>query len=183
MSVGITGHTKGIGAGLYQAFAARGETVHGYSRTNGYDITSPGATDRILDHLMLNGGHTLILNAQSGFMQTHQLYAALKFWREDPEKTIIAISSNASDDIKRNAWPYSVQKLALDAAMDQMHLSSKCRLINIKPGVVDTDFARLLPDYIKRISVDDVVRVVLFAYDQPREMLIKSITVQPRLNI
>jgi NADP-dependent 3-hydroxy acid dehydrogenase YdfG len=183
MPVGITGHTKGIGAAIASEFINRGEEIFGFSRSNGFDITHPDTIDRILSILAENNCHTLVLNAQAGFIQTNQLYAVLKRWRDDPTKTIITISSNASDDTRRNAWPYSVQKLALDAAMDQMHALSKCRLINIKPGVVDTEFANVLPTTVKRIDVGDVVRAIMFAYDQPENILIKSITIQPRQNI
>lgn len=182
MPVGITGHTKGIGLALSQEFCRRGETVIGFSRSNGFDITDSSTMPRMMAACSENQCHTLVLNAQAGFIQTHQLYAIAKAWGEDPTKTIIAISSNASDDTRRNAWMYSIQKLALDAAMDQLHAKVQCRLLNIKPGVVDTEFAHVIQGDFKKLTVDDVVTAVFFAFDQPRHVLIKSITIQPRQN-
>ena len=49
MKVAVTGHTSGIGQGLYQYFAAQGHEVLGYSRSNGYAL--PDAEDRVLQQI------------------------------------------------------------------------------------------------------------------------------------
>ena len=45
MKVAITGHTNGIGLGLYNYFVDRGHQLVEFSRSNGY--TMPEANDRV----------------------------------------------------------------------------------------------------------------------------------------
>lgn len=49
MKVAITGHTSGIGQGLYQYFQSQGHEVKGYDRTNGYAL--PSNQTRVLDEV------------------------------------------------------------------------------------------------------------------------------------
>jgi len=66
MIIGLTGHTKGFGPLIKNHFEDKGNTVIGFSRTNGYDIKSRSSRDKILDHEF----DILINNAVSGFGQT-----------------------------------------------------------------------------------------------------------------
>lgn len=40
MKIGITGHTSGLGKAIYEHFQSLGHDCIGFSRSNGYDITS-----------------------------------------------------------------------------------------------------------------------------------------------
>ena len=182
MAVAITGHTRGIGQGLAQAFAQRGETVVGFSRSTGWDITAANTTQRMLEEVSRQNCHTLILNAHAGFVQTNQLYAAFNLWKDFSDKTIIVLGSYASHNIARKrVYPYAVQKAALDSAANQLHKLGRCRIINVRPGLVDTERAdKFFPKDKKRMSVDTLVKIILYAYDLPRDLLLQELVVIPR---
>ena len=151
----ITGHTRGIGQGLAQAFAQRGETVVGFSRSTGWDITAANTTQRMLEEVSRQNCHTLILNAHAGFVQTNQLYAAFNLWKDFSDKTIIVLGSYASKLMAADRInPYAIQKASLDSAADQLHKLGRCRIINVRPGLVDTQRADLYwPQEIGRAHV------------------------------
>ena len=49
MIVRITGHTKGIGKCLYDDLVAEGHDVVGYSRSNGFDISTKQSREIIIE--------------------------------------------------------------------------------------------------------------------------------------
>ena len=68
---------------------------------------------------------------------------------------IINVSSVASDKLYEKIFPYSIHKKALDLACLQLQqIDSKCRVINIKLGRMDTEMVahrtgpKLDPNYV-----------------------------------
>ena len=49
MKIAITGHSKGLGRSVFNHFQAKGHTVMGFSRSNGYDISKD--QDKILEKI------------------------------------------------------------------------------------------------------------------------------------
>lgn len=180
LNVAITGHTKGIGLGLAIEFANRGSNVFGFSRSNGYDITTQSSTNDIMSEVIANKCEVLILNAQYEFQQVYQLYAIYELWKTDPTKTVVVLGSMAADKVDSYFHPYSVHKNALDRAVEQLHTNCKCRIINIKPGYTDTPAIQHLK--MKKMPVSQIVNTIFWTLDQPDDVIIRSVVLSPRLN-
>jgi len=132
IKVGITGHTKGLGAALFERFSVNC-FVEGFSRSNGYDIRR---FDQICD--AVKDCDIFINNAYDRYSQVDLLYAVYDMWK-DQDKKIINISSMASEGIKSYLHPYAVHKIALDAAFKQIaSQNNPCKVVNIKPSWIDT---------------------------------------------
>ena len=121
--IGITGHTKGIGLGLYNAFINLGHIVHGYSRSNDYDLSHEITIDRIILSISESNQDTFILNAEHDYTQVKLLYALDRLWAADKNKTIMVIGSiSATYPNREPPHEYSIQKIALDKAVEQLHI-------------------------------------------------------------
>jgi NADP-dependent 3-hydroxy acid dehydrogenase YdfG len=141
-NIGITGHTKGIGKGLYDHFSKLGCNVLGFSLENGFDISKN--RDEIISwtkecDLFFN-------NAYSGYSQVE----LAKLWQQEHwhnNHYIINTSSMAAEplaDIPNNfPWlkPYGEEKYAINKVSWEInHSGSKCKSIVIMPGVCQTNF-------------------------------------------
>ena len=91
MKIAITGHTKGIGQALAEAYQSRGHEIVGLSRSTGHNIRSiPKCAD------LIETCDMFVNNAQAGFAQTELLFEMHRRWRAQ-EKTIISIGSQITN--------------------------------------------------------------------------------------
>jgi len=144
MKVIITGHTRGIGLALSNKFQTLGYEVIGYSLSQGCDIGNP-------EHRA-----TLIRNAQAvdlfinnAFHPTGQSDLLSEFNIAYPDKAIINISSKGAlvdINLVKNTQlkAYNTIKQNLNAIANQLMLNGS-RILNILPGVVDTDMGKMFP--------------------------------------
>ena len=173
MRVAVTGHTGGIGLAIAEAFRARGHEVLGLSRSTGYDLARP---DRIVEaaaecDLLVNNRHQY--NDDS---QLQVLFRMAERW-SGQDKTIINLGSRAGECyILGRQDAYSVYKHALDAACQQLSNRSdpRPRVVNIRPGWVDTDSVK--GRQVPKLSPEDVARVVIWVVDQPAHVYVSSVT-------
>ena len=173
--IAITGHTKGIGLALSNYYTALGIEVIGFSRSNGYDIRKGLDQERIINESQ--DCDLFINNAYFRYAQIDLLQRWYGFHQKKSNYMIVNMSSLAGDACMHlgKVYPYGLHKKALDDASYQMNMAAgcKCKIINIKPGHIKTDFltetstytyAQLRqPDSI--MSVDQLVKVVAFAVD------------------
>ena len=135
MKVAITGHTAGIGQAFATWFADQGHEVVGLSRRTGRNIRSiPKCVGDIVDCDMF------INNAQAGFAQTELLYKVWHQWHSEP-KLIWLIGSIMSTQYATDfeMQEYQLQKQTIDRAYYNLkNTPSKCNLMLIRPGKVDT---------------------------------------------
>jgi len=120
MKYAVTGHTEGIGAGLYNRL--EGNCI-GFSRANGYDITVPDDRLKILHESA--DCDVLINNAFAGFGQSELLLDAFYHWG-DTNKTIINVGSR----IAEGSLPSSVNKGLLSYQMHKASLKHLCTDLN-----------------------------------------------------
>ena len=180
-SVAITGHTRGIGRGIAEEFKNRNWDVIGFSRSNGFDIAEHDCISRMISVVKENDCDVVVINAYHGFMQIHQLFEFSKLWEHDVNKTIITIGSTSGTEWRRPyPYKYGVAKLALDTAVENLQFASKCRILHIRPGYVDTDFVANTNWH--KMPVSQVVSAVFWMFDQPSTVLVKSLTIDPRPN-
>lgn len=177
-TIGITGHTTGIGLGLSIAFRSVGDSVIGYSRSNDFDLNKIHTVDRIAFSMNENNCDIAIINAYLRYTQVELLYKLDEMWKDNSNKTIITISSNSGDGIKNWPHPYAVHKSALDKAVEQLQSCRPYRLINIRPGYVDTLRVKDVVD--PKLNVSDIVSTIMHCIDMPINALIRNITITPR---
>jgi NADP-dependent 3-hydroxy acid dehydrogenase YdfG len=174
VKVAITGHTSGIGLALADAFRARGDEVVGLSRSTGYDMAKDRA--RVVEaasrcDLFVNNRHQY-----NDDTQLQLLFGVAEAWKGQ-DKTIINLGSRAGECyIQGRLDPYSVYKRALDAASQQFfnRQDQRPRVVNIRPGWVDTDSVKATE--VSKLSPRDVASVVMWVVDRPRHIYVSSVT-------
>ena len=161
MRIALTGHTSGIGLALTKQC----DNWIGFSRSNGFDINKPKP---IIEEAL--NCDVFINNAHDKFAQVDLLYALWKEWK-DEEKQIVCISSVSPDVTKNKMWTYSTEKSALDHACEQLQNSKgNCRIINIKPGFVDTPRVASF-DAEHKMDPDYIAKVILWCIEQPEYLM------------
>lgn len=167
--VAITGHTAGIGEGLFQYYA---ELAVGFSRSTGYDLSKSGTVDTIINQsidteIFINNAY--VPGAQTElakkWFQTHQNQKHLLI----NISSISTIASLYMDDKYPN---YTKHKTELDKISWDINFSNyPAKCINISPGVVDTKMAH--PDYANKfksrntlITVEEIVMLIVENIDQ-----------------
>lgn len=164
MKVAITGHTRGIGLALYDYFIKNNCEVIGFSRTNGYDISSPLCRNQII--LLSTDADIFINNAYSGDGSQFSLLKKMHRQWTGTDKKIINISTRYTNgkDV------YCIHKKYMDDfCAEQVY--NKPFVLNIKPGLTDTDRVKNINNV--KMNTDQVVQIVDWALKQ--NLLIHSI--------
>jgi len=174
----VTGHTAGIGLAISEMLGESGYDVRGFSRSTGHEL--PQAVDRIVDEA--DDCDVFVNNAfvYHDFTQVELLYKLYLRWNEIEGKTIINISSRAGDFSNSGRIDgYSMIKHALDTASRQLSnvRQSKCRVVNIKPGWVDTASVRSVDVF--KLAPQDVAEAVGWILERPSRVYVTSISLQP----
>jgi hypothetical protein len=153
MKVAITGHTKGIGRSIYDYFK-QSHIILGFSRSNGYDIRCDESRNKILDYI--KDFDIFVNNAYSNFddNQLKLLQEVFGLWK-GTNKIIINISSRYVNDTNQ----YCITKNKQDQFCNA-NIYNLPKIINIKPGLIDTDRVKNQPG--NKLSTDDVVTVLEF---------------------
>lgn len=169
MNVAITGHTSGIGLSIANYFWGRGDTVLGYSRSNGYNINDSTTRKKIVDSAA--DCKIFVNNAYNNFdnSQEEMLRAIFNQWRDRGDRLIINISTRWTKD----DHPYCLTKRSLDKFCED-NLYSKPAILNLKPGWIDTP--RVLQFKKQKMPADVLVKLLDYAICNWPEQRISSIT-------
>ena len=196
MKIAITGHTSGVGKSLYNKLKKDGHRVFGFSRSNGYDLSNKKEFIKLVnevahpDNLVYSDKNwrsitetdIFINNAYHNWSQVDLLYEVYHDWK-DKDKIIINIGSVTGDSSKKYMHEYQIHKIALDNACKQLQPLGKCKVVNVRPGWIDTNFIKgrknSIPKNIKILKADQIADIVLYIINQPKEICIKSISVEP----
>jgi hypothetical protein len=171
MKVAITGHTSGIGQGLYNYFQKRGYPVQGFDQTNGFVL--PDAESRVLEQIL--DCDVFINNALPVSSQIFLLRELWPYW-VNQNKKIIVVGSLASQmpEVWVELKEYRQQKKELDDLCKTLRYDSltiPCSLISIHPGFVTTNiFTDLnvpMPSAEQCMSVAQVVDMVDYVLSSP----------------
>lgn len=168
MNVAITGHTKGIGNAIFNYFNTNENTVVGFSRSNGYNISDRESRNRIIN--TIEHFDIFVNNAYNNFddSQFYMLEEILNKWK-DSNKIIINISTRWTD----NTNPYSKSKLKLDQLCES-HKFSPVNLINLKPGLTDTTRVKLIKG--ERMESESIIDVIDFILKSSNKFNVQSIS-------
>ena len=161
MKIAITGHTSGIGLALTKQC----NNWIGFSRSNGYDINNP----KPWFHRQAMRCDVFVNNAHDRYAQVDLLYKVWEEWK-DQNKQIVCISSVSPDVTKNKMWTYSTEKCALNHACEQLQNSKgKCRIINIKPGYIDTPRVAGTDEY--KMDPNYIAKLILWSIRQPEYLM------------
>jgi len=177
MKIGITGHTSGIGLALFDHLKKNHE-VYGYSRSNGYAL--PESIERITSKskdfdVFINNAFNYV-DGKYDYSQIDLLTKLAGQWKSEFQKTIINISSRSPDYNMQAS--YDVMKRQLDETSKQFSLDNtiQCKIINLKPGCVDTESQRKV---IKpKLKVENVISIVDFCLSLPPDINVYSLSFQ-----
>jgi NADP-dependent 3-hydroxy acid dehydrogenase YdfG len=190
MKISITGHTAGLGLGLFNYYTAKGHEVIGFSRTNGYDLAEDNNIIRIVKES--TDCDVFINNAFHEFAQVKLLYFLNLIWEKDTTKTHVVIGSIAGDGVDHFFKPYAIAKGAVDKTVSQLQVNAKYRLINIRPGNFKKDNPNTSTGFFapkigknsnilqnpSRIEMEDLIQFI----DQmilQKSLKVQSVTVVP----
>lgn len=178
MKIAITGHTSGVGQGIYEFYKKHKHEVLGFSRTNGYDINRD--SHKIVEDA--KDSDIFINNAYYDFSQIDILFKLWEQWH-DKEKIVININSV----IHLISYPYTyhpyfsrykVHKLSLDRAVRELQQTpSKCQVSQITPGYIETESLIEAFKSKKKLSVKDIVEMVDFIITSKSNFKVHNIVV------
>lgn len=174
MRIAITGHTKGIGQGLYTELSKE-HTVDGFSRSNGYDISTE--QDRLIE--IVKDYDVFINNAHMGNHQVTLFTKLFSLW-QNKDRTIVNIGSISKYLETHNnglkVGPYAQSKINLNKQAIHKTLSGnkKCRIITVNPGFVHTDMSSHVKN-TEMLKVDELVPIISYAISLPQHIEIGDI--------
>ena len=152
MKIAITGHTGLVGKALVYECAKQHIEVLGFSRSNGYDITSPESVGNLITDakecdIFVNNAYT------NSYHQVDLLYRLYDAWKTKL-KTIINIGTTASGYYEHEEpWVYGTHKSALDDACRRMqseHNKHPLKVINIKPYYIGEESYAIPPEQLAK---------------------------------
>jgi NADP-dependent 3-hydroxy acid dehydrogenase YdfG len=167
MKIAITGHTKGIGNAVYNYFAENNE-VHGFSRSNGYNISDKLSREKIAN--TVKEFDIFVNNAYNNY-DSSQLLMLIEMssrWK-DTNKIIINISSRHTNADNR----YSFTKKQLNEFCEK-NLYNKLYILNISPGLVNTD--RVKDVQGSKMETTEIISVIDFALNNRSKFKVHNIT-------
>jgi hypothetical protein len=163
MKYAITGHTQGIGQGLFERLQPN---AIGFSLSTGYDITKKEDRSRIIEESL--DCDVFINNAPGGFGQTYLFLELFTKWKNDPSKTIINVGSRIAEvdslpDMYSHLMEYQAEKLILKEMSNRVP-PCKCKVNYRWFAYVGT--AKILAKYPHftandYITVDESVDIIL----------------------
>lgn len=151
MKVAITGHKNGLGKELAAWFVGSKDEVVGFDKVDGFDANKLKMKD-------IEDCDMFINNAWDSFVQVKLFNMVYNAWRHDSTKTIVNISSMASN--KEILDNYSASKKMLDEMSDRSVFYGKCKTHNIKLGYMNTSFAIHLKKSEDALDVSEASRQI-----------------------
>lgn len=163
MEVIITGHTRGIGLALANKFQSLGYSIKGYSISQGCDIGNAEHRNQII-----KDSHDASIFINNAFHPTGQAELLKEFNIAYPDKNIINISSKGSLlDVSLIKNPelqvYIASKQYLNSIANHLMLNNT-KILNVLPGLVDTDMVRMFP--VPKLQPDYVADVVVEQFEK-----------------
>jgi len=166
MKVIITGHTRGIGAAIKKYFEDKGHIVVGFSKSTGFDISNPIIRERIANlsmdaDIFVNNAFNDIDDSQNSLLKK-----IFNKWQGQDKKII-----NISTRYTQGTDLYSIKKKRLDEFCNE-NIYQQPKIINIKPGLVDTDRVKNIKQ--PKMDTNEVIKVLDWILQQ--DIQIHSVT-------
>lgn len=175
--VAITGHTRGIGLAIAEYYNKNGYEILGFSRSNGYDISNIKNRQKIIEKsiicdIFVNNAMSFTDNSQTILLdEMIQIWAGLN-------KMLINISSISGNHVYRgysHHWEYAKHKYNQDVLCNKHY--GLPWVVNIKPGLVDTDLTKSV--MLSKIQIDTISNVLDFIHSNRSNFRTTSISFIP----
>ena len=183
----ITGTSRGIGKALKEKLESDGHKIISLNRADGFDLKRQYTylENKLLKEL--KNADVFINNVHYDYVQVKLLRSAFTYWQKQ-SKVIINMSSTTADKSKdgvlgRKIHPkmfdYQIQKTALDTTSQKLSDLGRCKVVNIRPGWVDTEAsAEYIPPLgLTKLKTDVIADAVTYILNQPWEVYIKNISI------
>lgn len=194
MKIAITGHTSGIGKCLYDTFTENGNTVLGFSRSNGYDITSADDRKRIVDEttdcdVFINNAFNFVdmasncqLNLLEEVYEKHYNNEIINkiVPQKNLDKILIINMGSLIEDIPDSSF---VKTEMLDYKKSKTVINEYCKnrkILNIKPGAVKSEEIKNRSPQLYAVANDpqvvyQAVNVGIQLYKMPNQCFVYTI--------
>jgi NADP-dependent 3-hydroxy acid dehydrogenase YdfG len=170
-TIAITGTTSGLGSELARFYSLSGWIVFQLDRPY-FDITAPDMNIIPDFDVFVNNAY----DEQNGFAQSDLLYKVYE-QHKDRDCMIINVGSVSGDGDRQKVYPYGAHKAVLEKASTQLSLvENPCKVCLVKPGRMKTKMTDHRAEFFRMPPID-VVKAIDFMIHQPKEITIKSITV------
>ena len=158
MKVAITGHTQGIGKAIFDELAKRSHQVHGYSRSNNWDITSLEIRNKILEET--SDFDVFINNAYCPGAQFELLKSLVARW-QGSKKLIVNVGSKSiyADVVPDFMQDYVKDKQQQIEFINSRRLQARPQILNLTLGLVDTQMSKNL--LAEKLNVADVASTLI----------------------
>jgi hypothetical protein len=158
MKIAVTGASRGIGLSIKQYFESEGHEVIDFSRSTGFNISSPVIREKIVS--ICKDYDIFVNNAYSTDGSQFSLLKKIHTAWQGQDKIIINISSRFTT----NKDLYCIHKRTLDDFCNE-NVYQNPFIINIKPGLVDTDRVRNITG--EKMVAENVVQIIAWALQNP----------------
>tara|TARA_A100001011_G_scaffold392817_1_gene481260 strand:- start:7441 stop:8031 length:591 start_codon:yes stop_codon:yes gene_type:complete len=183
----ITGTSRGIGKAIKERLEEEGHTVIGLNRADGFDLKRLYGSLEVGLLKALKEADVFINNVHYEYVQVKLLRSAFSLWQKQ-NKVIINMSSTTGDKSKDGVlgrkidpkmFDYQIQKITLDTTAQKLSDLGRCKVVNIRPGWVDTEASKYYkpPLGLTKLKPEVVAETVSYIINQPWEVYIKNISI------
>ncbi len=175
MRVIVTGHSKGLGKAIAEYFQNQGHEVVGFSRSNGFDISTEEVRNSIVEEL--KSCDVFINNAYAPVAQKDLLVKAIELWK-NTSKTIVNINSKSimmpyhPDDLKE----YASDKQAQQKIVKDRIFNARPHIMNVTPGLVDTEMASSFKS--KKLDPTSVAKLIYTLLEFKNDVAVQDILIE-----
>lgn len=158
MKVAITGHTRGIGKAIFDELSKRSYQVHGYSRSNGWNISLQEIRTQIVNETL--DFDVFINNAYYPMAQFELLKLLVNQW-QGTKKLIVNVGSKSiyADVIPSFMQDYVKDKRAQLEFINTRRLQAQPQILNLTLGLVDTQMSENLS--AKKLAAADIASTLI----------------------
>jgi hypothetical protein len=181
MKIVITGHNRGLGKSLSNVFCVNENTIVGFNKSAGCDISVDADRQAILKEL--ETADVFINNAYDPVGQTNLLREAIDLWNGS-NKFIINIGSKCTTSfintvenpfVRDFIDVYTIAKQEQERLIKSRLRGSFPRILNVIPGVIDTDMASIIES--KKLNPDDIASLIYQMFLLKDKVAVQELTI------
>lgn len=173
MTVGITGHTKGVGKAIFDKLSTT-YNIQGFSRTNGYNLKNYQEIVPLISNFDVFINNTYYLDHQEKLF-----LEVFNRWKSKP-KTIINVLNASTILNPQTKLQYSKDKSNFFETIKTTIIKNPnkiCRVINIHPGTIEPN--KMYPDSKVKLDPQIIANQVDYILKLPQDLEITCLVILP----